>query len=158
MANTDTNLISAWIGQNSNCFKDRLFVAAMGGGLVVAAIYWLCIYSGMPQEWRPALIASILVFPVLEELAFRGWLQTRLKTRFAQEYYGFSLANLLTSLLFSGMHLGLHSPAWSLAVLVPSLIFGFFRDRFGGVAPAIVLHVFYNGCFFVLLTFPAPHC
>ena len=30
------------------------------------------------------------------------------------------------------------------AVIVPSLIFGYFRDRHGNIHAAVVLHVFYN--------------
>jgi membrane protease YdiL (CAAX protease family) len=35
-------------------------------------------------------------------------------------------------------------------VLLPSLLYGYFRDRHGSVYPAIALHVFYNAGYFLL--------
>lgn len=61
------------------------------------------------------------------------------------------LANLLTSLSFTLAHLASHSTSWSLLVLIPSLCFGFVRDRFGSVYPSIILHVFYNTGYFLLI-------
>jgi hypothetical protein len=58
--------------------------------------------------------------------------------------------NLLTSVAFTGLHL-FFRPAWfTLGVIVPSLVFGYFRDRYRGLVPPILLHVFYNAGFFLV--------
>ena len=53
----------------------------------------------------------------------------------------------LVSLVFTGLHFINHPPAWAASVLIPSLIFGFFRDRTGRLLAPILLHVFYNSGF-----------
>ncbi len=99
---------------------------------------------------------QVLFFPVLEEFAFRGFVQTTLaKTAWGKKTkFGFSAANAFTSVVFVLFHLLSHSPLWAGLTFFPSLIFGFFRDRYDRVMPAIVLHVFYNAGYFWL--FGAP--
>ena len=61
------------------------------------------------------------------------------------------MANLIVSLLFVLAHLASHSLSWSLLVFIPSLCFGFARDRFGSVYSPIALHTFYNTGYFFLI-------
>jgi membrane protease YdiL (CAAX protease family) len=103
--------------------------------------------------WSPIFLSVTLWQPLFEELLFRGIVQgyflqsmTKHKT-----WIGLSLANLLTSLLFTLAHLAGHSVSWSLLVFMPSLCFGFVRDRFDSVYPSIALHVSYNTGFFLLI-------
>lgn len=98
------------------------------------------------------LFWSVLVYPVLEEMVFRGGLQTFLYSRstLSRERLGISLANLITSFVFAAMHLLSQSPAWAALVFLPSLIFGAARDRFQGVSASILLHMFYNAGFIAL--------
>lgn len=101
---------------------------------------------------EPGMLLSLLLWqPVVEELLFRGLLQEHLSRRLpgAIVVAGLSRSNLLTSLLFAAAHLLLHAPAWAAAVLVPSLVYGYFRDRYGSVLPALLLHVTYNACYFL---------
>ncbi len=47
------------------------------------------------------------------------------------------------------LHLGLsendnHPPAWALAVLVPSLVLGHFRERHASLLPPMILHPLFN--------------
>ena len=103
---------------------------------------------------EPARFAwVVLAYPLLEELAFRGALQPWLLryTSARRQVAGISMANVVTSVVFAAAHLFQHAPAWAAAVLIPSLAFGYVRDRFDAVAPAIVLHVFYNLGYFLLL-------
>ncbi len=97
-----------------------------------------------------AFLMLVLFYPMVEELSFRGVIQGALALKFSNRLYGgfLSAANLVTSLLFVAIHFVHHPPLWAMAVFVPSLIFGYFRDRFGGVVPSIVLHAFYNGVFY----------
>jgi membrane protease YdiL (CAAX protease family) len=125
--------------------------------MVAAPVVWLALYFLLrvpaPDLWFTQSTKSflffllpVLVYPVLEEIAFRGLLQ---ETFFAQSWgkknwLNISVANLLTSMLFVAVHFFYHAPLWALSVLVPSLVFGFFRDRYQSVIPSIFLHIFYN--------------
>jgi membrane protease YdiL (CAAX protease family) len=103
--------------------------------------------------WSPAFLSIALWQPLFEELLFRGIVQGHLLQSMARQktWNGLSTSNLLTSFLFSLAHLASHSASWSLLVFVPSLCFGFVRDRFGSVYPAIALHAFYNTGYFFLI-------
>jgi len=97
-------------------------------------------------------LLSAVVYPVLEEIVFRGGVQTYLlgRPRLGRCRFGISGANVLTSLVFSLFHLVAHAPLWALAVFVPSLVFGYFRERHDSLKSPIALHVFYNGGYFWL--------
>ena len=94
----------------------------------------------------------VVIYPVLEEIAFRGSLQPYLGARpwGAKTVFGMSAANAVTSIVFTAFHIVLRPSLWSAGVLVPSLVFGFFRDRYGNLYAAIALHAFYNAGLFVL--------
>jgi membrane protease YdiL (CAAX protease family) len=126
----------------------RFQVALLLGPVVWLALAFMNALPAALSAWM--LLRFVLLQPVAEELVFRGLLQGSLKSRFAWTWRGISAANLLTSVAFAGMHLLYQAPAWALAVFVPSVIFGYFRDRHGSVAPAILLHVWYNAGFFLL--------
>ncbi len=93
-----------------------------------------------------------LLYPIVEELVFRGLLQEKLwRTRLSRlSIYCISMPNIITSAVFTSFHFMAHPPGWAIAVIVPSLVFGFFRDRYQHVLPAIILHVFYNSGYFML--------
>lgn len=89
----------------------------------------------------------VFVYPLLEEIVFRGALQGWLRTRLTAARGPLSLANLLTSLAFAVTHmlvLGQAAAAW---VFIPSLFFGWTRDVHGGLAGAFVLHATWNLAF-----------
>ncbi|MBS0152545.1 MAG: CPBP family intramembrane metalloprotease [Nitrospira sp.] len=66
------------------------------------------------------------------------------------------MSNFVVSLLFVLAHLVSHSISWSLLVFASSLCFGFVRDRFGSIYPAIALHAFYNTGYFLLVGGASP--
>jgi len=103
--------------------------------------------------WSLAFLFVALWQPLIEELLFRGIIQGHVLRSIGGQktWIGFSIPNLLTSLLFTLAHLTSHSLSWSLLVFVPSLCFGFVRDRFGSVYPSIALHAFYNAGYFFLI-------
>ncbi|MGB8338583.1 MAG: JDVT-CTERM system glutamic-type intramembrane protease [Burkholderiales bacterium] len=136
-----------------NLFRDKSFRVA----LIAALPVWLALYFLLPTP-APSIwfvqtskaflffLLPVIVYPVLEEFAFRGLLQ---ETFFAQtwgkkNWLNISLANLLTSVLFVLAHFFYHQPLWALSVFIPSLVFGFFRDKYQSVIPSILLHIFYN--------------
>jgi membrane protease YdiL (CAAX protease family) len=129
---------------------DKQFWAA----ILAAPIVWILLYFYTDaliakQEFNP--IYAIFIYPIIEELAFRGLIQDYLHTKFTSTVAQLSLANILTTILFVLLHLVYHPILWALAVFIPSLIFGYFKDRTGYILPAIILHIFYNSGFFLLL-------
>lgn len=98
------------------------------------------------------LLQLVVLMPVLEEIVFRGGLQSMLldKSVFAKSLLGISLANLLASAVFAAMHLFNQPPLWAALVFVPSLVFGWARDRFDSIISSIILHCVYNAGFVLL--------
>ncbi|MBD3789056.1 MAG: JDVT-CTERM system CAAX-type protease [Campylobacterales bacterium] len=95
---------------------------------------------------KETFIWTLIIFPVIEELTFRGVIQEYIgrKTKQYLLFFHLSLANLLTSLLFSAIHLIYHAPLWAGLVFFPSLIFGYFKEQYQSIIPSILLHIFYN--------------
>lgn len=96
-----------------------------------------------------------LFYPVLEEVVFRGLIQELVQQTVSARAFGpLSVANLLTSLLFTGLHFLTHTPLWAALVFFPSLVFGYFKDRHRSLRAPILLHVCYNAGFLWLFTVP----
>jgi membrane protease YdiL (CAAX protease family) len=142
-------------------WRDTLFWLAVMAGPLCWLLLYLLLRPATPQwTWPLAAPADyllpVLFYPVLEEIVFRGLLQ-----ELAQEYISrrtlgpISLANLLTSLVFTGFHFLNHAPLWAALVFFPSLVFGFFKDRHGTLTAPILLHAFYNAGFLLIFTAPA---
>lgn len=140
--------------------RDRQLGVAFGA----APFFWLLLVGlrapapdlSWPLLEPLRLLMPALVYPVLEEMTFRGLLQPALYRRAWGSVFhaGVSNANMVTALVFAASHLVWHNWLQALAVIVPGLIFGFFRDRYGCIGPSVALHVFYN-CGFVWL-FASP--
>jgi ferrous iron transport protein B len=86
-------------------WQDKLFLAAVLAGL----LFWLILYFieqpairwGWPltEPWQ--FLLPVLLFPILEEIVFRGLIQELVHEYISSRMLGpISLANLLTSLLF----------------------------------------------------------
>ena len=140
-------------------YRDSLFSVALlaGGGFWLGL--WLCVPVHpitLAQVLSSAFLSIVILHPLLEELLFRGYLQGQLRQQsWGQQCWGgLTVANGLTSLLFVAGHWWSHPPLWAAAVLVPSLIFGYCRDRYTSVYPCMVLHAFYNAGYFGLTGLP----
>lgn len=105
-----------------------------------------------PLHAFPAFVLLGLAYPVVEEVLFRGllqgWLRERPRLRVSR--FGITPANLITSLVFTALHFINHPPLAAAAVLAPSLVFGYFRDRHDSLIAPIWLHCFYNIGYFWL--------
>lgn len=133
-------------------FRDPLFLLAAAAG----PAGWLLLAALLPAAqdlaWplaQPARFAiAVVVYPVLEELVFRGLVQGSLlrKPWAARRFGPLTAANLLSAAAFAAAHLARTTPLWAAAVLLPGLVFGYFRERHG-VPAAILLHVIYNAGF-----------
>lgn len=131
-------------------WKDSAFRAA----LLAAPLFWgfLALTGTLSSDLAWPLSAPgkflflVLVIPTLEELAFRGFVQGALReTAWGRTTRsGISAANIASSVVFAFAHLVRHSFSWAALTFFPSLVFGFFRDRYGRLLPSIVLHAFYN--------------
>ena len=136
--------------------RDTLFLFLFALGPAVW-LFMIVLFALQPNPrhafWSPVFLSIALWQPLCEELLFRGLIQGHLleSTPKQNTWLGLSSSNLLTSCLFSLAHLANQSVSWSLLVFLPSLCFGFVRDRFGSVYPSIILHVFYNGGYFLLI-------
>jgi len=139
--------------------------AQFGAALVAAPIVWGVMAWLLSPGFQvskalsePGLFLMLaVVYPVLEEVVFRGILQGRLR-RYAWGLHRFgplSAANMLTSLVFTGLHFFEHPPHMALLVFAPSLVFGYFRDRTGGdrthgLGAPVALHCWYNTGYFLI--------
>ncbi len=138
-------------------WKDPLFFAALGAALLYWGVLYLLVRPAPDPAWplREPLrfLYPALLYPVVEEMIFRGYLQELAHRHLKPWRLGpLSHANILTSLLFTALHFIHHPPLWAAAVLVPSLLFGFFKDRSERLGAPIALHVFYNSGYFLLFT------
>lgn len=118
---------------------------------MIALIVWVLVYffaNGIITKGKFNLIYVIFIYPIVEELVFRGLIQDYLKGKFTGAIMHLSFANILASILFVLLHFLYHSIIGALLVFIPSLIFGYFKDRTGGILVAIVLHIFYNSGYF----------
>jgi len=96
-----------------------------------------------------SLFLLIGLYPILEEITFRGVIQgwfLRYQI-FKKSYFGLTIANIVTSLLFSLIHIVNHKLVWAMLIFFPSLVFGYFRDRSKDIKLSIILHIFYNFSF-----------
>jgi CAAX protease family protein len=87
-------------------------------------------------------IFAVLIGPVTEEVAFRGFLFLPL-----ERGMGAAAAIVITSLIFTAPHGGQYGWSWQILVLlfVAGASFGFVRWKTGSLWPAIVMHIAYNG-------------
>jgi membrane protease YdiL (CAAX protease family) len=119
---------------------------------VWAVLAWAVGPSMFQPQGISGWLAFVLLWPLLEELVFRGLLQGQLLR--TSQHAGqprrigpVTGANALTTLAFVALHLPAQPLAWALAVALPSLVFGHLRERFASVWPAVGLHMVYNGGF-----------
>jgi len=122
--------------------------------ILAALFFWVGLYfwvdGFVAPQWPLSMpwlfLTLVILYPLLEELSFRGFLQGYFSRQNWNRLMGgvLSSANILTSFLFCAFHFINHSPLWAMSVIVPSLIYGHFRDRYQDVLPAILLHSFFN--------------
>jgi membrane protease YdiL (CAAX protease family) len=132
---------------------DRCFWVALIAAPAFWAVLWFVVSPasewGWPLRAPTQYLLLVVIYPVLEELVFRGALQGWMRTHgWARKEVGVvTVANGITSVVFTLAHL-IVNPVWiSVTVFVPSLVFGWFRDRYDQLHASIALHVFYNAGF-----------
>lgn len=129
---------------------DRLYWLLVVGAIVYGAAASALLSKFYPpsNQWLvlpQGLTAALLVFcvavlaaPLAEELLFRGWIFTSLRSRF-----GSTASIVVSALLFALAHYE-RTHLYALAVLPVGLILGIVRERTGTMWATAVLHVLYN--------------
>jgi hypothetical protein len=140
--------------------QDPLFYAALLAGPVFWIALYLILQPAIQWDWpliKPGqFLVPVVFYPLVEEVIFRGLLQELVHDYISQRSLGpFSVANLLTSVIFTAMHFIYHAPVWAALVIFPSLVFGFFKDRTRQLTAPILLHIFYNAGFLWMFSTPA---
>lgn len=137
-------------------WQDKLFWAAIMAAplFCLGLLFSQCSFSvawRKPFSYPDKFLLLSFVYPVLEEIVFRGLLQgTLLKWGAGRKRWrGITLSNGVTSIIFMLAHFVSHAWNWAVAVLAPSLIFGYFRDKYQSIMPSIILHIFYNFVYFL---------
>lgn len=134
-----------------------------GAAILAAPLFWVAwfcwtrpgLHPGWPLEHPDTFLLLVLIYPVLEEVVFRGLIQDWAGKRLAGCTVGpVTAGNLATSTLFTLAHVGYHATPWALLVVFPSLVFGWLKDQTGSLIPPIGLHIFYNAGFVWLFITP----
>ena len=132
---------------------DAHFALALSAAVPVwIALAWAVGPSLVLPRALAGWLAFVLLWPLIEELLFRGLLQGQLLRLMASSNHPkrigpITWANALTTLAFVALHLPAQPLAWALAVALPSLVLGHLRERFASVWSAVALHMVYNGGF-----------
>ena len=128
-------------------------------GLLIAGVG--LVYLFQPISELIARIIIVLIFVgFLEEFFFRGYLQTRLNDVFGKPYSLYNV-NFGAGLILASVIFGLFHPlsvtnqmllpwAWALWTATSGLIFGFLREKSGGIVTPALLHgvMLLGGVFF----------
>jgi uncharacterized protein len=130
---------------------------AFAEGLELLPESWVAVISPYPQAYHFAprlpdrfwewVIDNVLVVALPEEFFYRGYLQARLRDGWPEGkvVYGARLGRAfwVTQILFAIGHLAIFE-AWRLAVVFPALLFGWMRERTGGILGAALFHAACN--------------
>ena len=90
-----------------------------------------------------AFVALVIVPPICEEIAYRGWLYGKLRSR-----WGFVISSLLVSLTFAVLHAPLNA---AIVAFVLSFVACGLREITGSIYASILMHMLKNGIAFWLL-------
>jgi membrane protease YdiL (CAAX protease family) len=82
-------------------------------------------------------VFAALIVPVFEELLFRGFFQTTLRSLSGSPWVGI----VLTSVFFAILHPPTHIPA----LFMLSVGLGYAYERSGSLLRPILMHIFFNG-------------
>lgn len=123
-----------------------LALAALPAATALAQA-WPDRYAASADAARWLIVAAWQ--PLIEELLFRGVFQGQLRATpwGTRQWMGITAANVAVSIVFAAAHLTQHPAAWAGAVFFPSIVFGYFRDRYLSVIPSVLLHSAYNAAY-----------
>jgi membrane protease YdiL (CAAX protease family) len=109
--------------------------------LTAAAVNWPG--QNLPRHVAALSAAGIavngLAAAVIEEIFFRGWLQSLFKKK-----YGATASILCVSVLFALSHVFVAGAPFIFAVFFPGCIMGFLRERHGNISTSTLFHAVCN--------------
>jgi membrane protease YdiL (CAAX protease family) len=99
----------------------------------------------------PIFISLVIIPPVIEEIATRGFLYTGLRTK-----WNVWIAGIITSVIFGAAHLQWESNApllWAAAIdtFILSAVLIYVREKTNSIMPAVGIHMIKNFLAFVAL-------
>ena len=130
-------------------------VVAGGGTVILVLLAGIVAISGVPAGRAVALFLAYAFFVGLgEEMLYRGYLQSRLNEAFGRpfSFFGvpFGWGAIITAVLFGFTHVGILSwalgltsevtLAWGFWTIFSGLVFGFVREKSGGILAPTLLH------------------
>ena len=98
-------------------------------------------WFSMPESPLALMVGFALVVilaPLSEELLFRGWIYTALRSRF-----GFAAALWATAILFALAHWE-PTHLYAVVILPIGLVLGYLRERTGSTRATTLFHMIYN--------------
>jgi uncharacterized protein len=128
---------------------------------VTGAAAWIVLWPAVPTGAQVAAGKLIVIFFTYalfvgfgEEILYRGYMQTRLNEVFDKPYHFFDVSigwgTLLAALLFGLTHVGILrwivgldmqvTAAWGFWTAFSGLVFGFVREKSGGILAPALLH------------------
>ena len=125
----------------------------MGAAILAAPIFMLfgvssglLVYGGVTQLGATQWLWALIIYPVSEEIIFRGGVQGALSRNLPTRirFAGLSIPNILTSTLFAVVHVWSHGDWLILLVFFPSIIFGLSYELSSKLIVPIALHSWYN--------------
>lgn len=102
----------------------------------------------LPMLSIPAFLALAVVVGVWEELAFRGFMMTRLRRLTGR----WSLAIIISTVIFTALHAAEQTPAALIAVSLLSITFSAVTIWRRSLVPAIVAHILWNFVQFMIIS------
>ncbi|MCC7406492.1 MAG: CPBP family intramembrane metalloprotease [Phycisphaeraceae bacterium] len=99
-------------------------------------------------------LSAVILAPVLEEMIFRGLMQTVLAAVLGREHR--RLIVVLASILFAVIHLGMVTWHGLPGLLVIGLALGWLYERTGSLTPPILLHAGFNAANIALALITRP--
>lgn len=112
-------------------------------GIEQIAVRYLRLVQESPFLLIVALFSILVAAPILEELVFRGFIQTYFKQK-----WGFKWALILSSAFFALFHLapsqGIGNFPLAISLFTLALFLGFLYERQGGLTAPIALHMTFN--------------
>ena len=102
----------------------------------------------LPMLGIPAFLALAVVVGVWEELAFRGFMMTRLRRLTGR----WTLAVIISTAIFTALHAAEQTPAALIAVSLLSISFSAVTIWRRSLVPAIVAHILWNFVQFMIIS------
>lgn len=97
-----------------------------------------------PQLFLVTLLTVVFIVPILEEIIFRGFLQTTLRA-FLPPFSAILISSALFALFHFSYSQGINNVNILISLFILALFLGYIRERQGNLLPAIALHATFNG-------------